>query len=488
MESLSVRGRRGQEPALPYFGKFFSGMSQVYDPHKNPEGYCLLAVAENKTGVSETFLEKVASLNHDSIHDSSTMGYGDFSGLQKTRTVFASMANNTFLHGGGIEADPSNLVVCSGSGAVINHLALALMDPGDAVLLPTPTYAALKNDFGLIAGNVLQPVPFEKTGYRLTREILEAAFIEAERKGNKPKVLMLLHPHNPLGTVLSEEEMDLVLDFILSHDGMQLVSDEIYANSCWGLVEGDSGEQRFTSFVEAVERRIKVESSVADTLHSRVHCIWGLSKDWAASGLRFGALHTRNAALKAVISNYNYFSGVSHLTQDTVSAVLSDAAWTKDYLHAANESLRNAHDVAAATLTALGVPFVRPVAGMFIWLDLRGYLDGAVALARKLVDEPEGAAAPSSSLFAFTAKEKEALRNLLTEESKSPFWREHVLVELLWLRARVLLTPGEACMASEEGQFRCCFAWCSDAALKEGMQRLKAFLEEAAVPRRTSEH
>lgn len=490
METLSSRGQRGIQPALPYFNRFFEGLGNVYSA-ENPEGYCLFAVAENKRGVfAEHFIPKIASAaGRESTFDSQTGGYGDFSGLEKTREAFAAVVNETVLKHSAVRVSPLDLLVSSGSGAVIGHLAFSLMDEGDSVLLPTPTYAALKNDFGLLAGNVIHPVPFDTTGYRLTRELLETAFSAAQSSAHKPKILMLLHPNNPLGTILSPEEMTVVLEFLLAHRELHLVSDEIYANSCWGTEALAGTSLRFVSFVEALERLAPslADPAALESLHLRVHCIWGLSKDWAASGLRVGVLHTKNASLRSVLSNYNYFSGVSHVTQNIIASALSDIDWSKSYLRECNASLREAYSTVCATLDACGVPFVKPVvAGMFVWIDMRRFLDGAMRLARKMLEEsPVATMAPR--LFAITKEEhRSSLRALLAEapgsegEASSPpsFWREQVLVELMWLRGRLLLTPGEACMASSEGHFRLCFAWPSKEALCEGMKRLEALLRE----------
>ena len=85
------------------------------------------------------------------------------------------------------------------------------------------------------------------------------------------------------------------------------------------------------------------------------------------------------------------------------------------------------------------IPFVRPQAGMFVWVDLRQLLPRGV----------EG-------------------------------WdAERQLTDALFAEERELYTPGEACHAREPGFYRCCFAWVSPAALGVGFARLARFAARA---------
>ena len=204
------------------------------------------------------------------------------------------------------------------------------------------------------------------------------------------------------------------------------------------LAAGVRGRSAFRSVVE-----ILAEDG---GLGSDVHVLWGMSKDWAASGLRVGLLYTQNAELLTALSNVNYFTSVSNDTQDSLAGVLEDASWCDAYLDGCRAHLSAAaaavqEEVAAAA--AVGVRIVlAPQAGMFAFLDLRALLRPA----------------PGEAAGEWAAEER------LTAD--------------LLAHARLLFTPGSACHAEEPGFYRCCFAWMPTPAVREGFRRLRKFAEQ----------
>lgn len=384
------------------------------------------------------------------------------------------MTSRTVL-GNKVHIDFEQLCISSGCGSVLMQLGMLLLDPGDAVLLPTPTYAALYNDLGTLAYGRVVDVPTESTGYRLTRSLLEDAYSRA-LQGGPVRMLLLLNPNNPLGIVHSEAELRMARAFC-REKGMHLVADEIYANSVHDPVEADEAavdvesqglcggsaslgaRMRFRSIVEICAEDAGVlapaavsgseapssASGKASFMGPDVHVLWGFSKDWAISGFRVGVLYTHNEALLTALGNVNYFTAVSNDTQDMLGAVLEDHAWCDGYLQHCRGQLRDAYGALTAILDASAIPYVRAQSGMFVWLDLRAML-------------PPSAAATSGS-----------------ESDPDPFARERALTDELFAEARVLFTPGEACHAAEPGFYRCCFAWMPPAAVRVGFERLAAF-------------
>lgn len=73
-----------------------------------------------------------------------------------------------------------------------------------------------------------------------------------------------------------------------------------------------------------------------------MHVIYGLSKDFCASGLRVGVLHTRNEGIHNALNNLSYFGAVSNLAQWTIATVLADLPWVQSFLGEGDgpESLR----------------------------------------------------------------------------------------------------------------------------------------------------
>jgi 1-aminocyclopropane-1-carboxylate synthase len=161
-----------------------------------------------------------------------------------------------------------------------------------------------------------------------------------------------------------------------------------------------------------------------------VHILWGLSKDWAASGLRVGVMLSHNAQVMNAFGNIGYFFAVSNLTQDALTPIAQDVAWLKSFFHINTTSLATAYDSIVPLLEQSRIPFTPACAGMFVWLDLRQFLSG------------------------------------------NGFEAERALTSALWKECKLLFTPGEACHAPEAGFYRCCFAWMEPRGLQEGFRRL----------------
>ncbi|MEJ2190499.1 MAG: aminotransferase class I/II-fold pyridoxal phosphate-dependent enzyme [Acidobacteriota bacterium] len=295
----------------------------------------------------------------------------------------------------GREFAPEQISALAGAGSVLEILFYALGDPGDGVLVPTPSYAGFWLDLELRDGLTIVPVHRSiDDGFRLTPELLDRALAGA---GRPVKALLFTSPDNPLGTIASREEVGEVLAWAQEHD-LHVVMDEVYALSVFGGRE-------FTS-----------SSQLVDELGERMHIVWAFSKDFGASGLRCGVLISENEAVNAAVDALAYWACCSGHTQYLLGELISDQTWVDSYIASMRELLRDAHGRLAALLDGGGIRHVPAEAGFFVLLDLRPHL-----------------AAPS--------------------------WEaEHQLWLKILEEARVNLTPGAALRAAEPGFFRLCYA------------------------------
>lgn len=209
-----------------------------------------------------------------------------------------------------------------------------------------------------------------------------------------------------------------------------LCSDEIYALS----VFAPDASEPFRSALTIAQEFVADNEFTQKDVNTWVHAVYGLSKDWCASGLRVGLLYSRNKLLQQALNSLAPFSSISNHTQHVLTEVLSDEAWTAEFSVKNAELLAASYDVLSKALVDAGIPFTPARAGMFVWIDLRKWLqeaswDGERRLWTKLCDD-----------------------------------------------AKLILTPGESCHANEPGFFRLCFAWMPKEALGEAVDRLKASL------------
>jgi aminotransferase len=101
-----------------------------------------------------------------------------------------------------------------------------MLDPGDEVLIPQPSYVSYE-PCCILAGGVPVIIELqEKDQFRLTPEALEAAITP------KTKILVLPFPNNPTGAVMERSDLEAIAKIVIDHD-LFVLSDEIYAELCY---------------------------------------------------------------------------------------------------------------------------------------------------------------------------------------------------------------------------------------------------------------
>ncbi|MGR8920935.1 MAG: aminotransferase class I/II-fold pyridoxal phosphate-dependent enzyme [Gammaproteobacteria bacterium] len=408
MSKLSRRGRAlvDASPVPPYIAEHFARAGAPWDPVTRPDGYIGLCIAENHSNAAA-----LSALLARYPAPPSALGYDDMTGNRLFRERLGAFMERTFL---GRRFAPEQIAVLAGAGSVLEMLFGVLCDPGDAVLVPTPSYAGFWPD--LETRDELDIVTVDcpsADGFRLTTARLDAALADATQP---VRALLYTTPNNPLGTVASVEEVRAVADWARAN-GLHLVVDEIYALSVFG-------ERAHTSVATAVP-----------ALGEDVHVVWAFSKDFGASGLRCGVLVSENAEVMAAVGALAYWAACSGHTQALLSALIADRDAVDAYLDASRRLLAGRYRTVTAALDAAGLRYLPAEAGFFLVLDLREYLD-----------------APD-----FAAEER--------------LWRE--LLE----RANVNLTPGGACRIAEPGFYRLCYAAAQEVTVGEGIHRLSAWLD-----------
>ena len=389
--------------SIPEYLQYHSkGLSDLFDPVANPDGYIGLCEAENRL-VAEMVADR---LDRVPRVPGTVLGYDAMTGSVPFREQLGKFMGRSFL---GREFGPEQISVLAGAGSVLEFLFHAIADPGDGVLVPTPSYAGFWMDLELRAGLTIVPVHRSSDDdFQLTPELLDRAVAAA---GRPIKALLFTSPDNPLGTVASPDEISRVLEWVDDHD-LHVVFDEIYALSVFG-------ESCFTSCAELLP-----------SLGERVHIVWAFSKDFGASGLRCGVLISENTAVNAAVGALAYWACCSGHTQYLLGDIISDESWVDSYVDSMRELLRGAHARLVAALDAGGICHLPAEAGVFVLLDLRSYLT-------------------------------------------APTWEaEHALWLEILEQARVNLTPGAACHVGEPGFFRLCYARQPTEAVEAAVRRI----------------
>jgi aspartate/methionine/tyrosine aminotransferase len=425
---VSSRGLRALKPPLPYLGSFFEALQDPCDVKSNPHGRIALCVAENKlilkklsTRLCTNSVAVSAFNNHDNYC------YNDMRGLMHARESVARFLTKKFLkpehHENGKPNENSdvnaieakNVILGSGCAGLLNGLSLCLAEAKDAVLIPSPYYAAFESDVSVVAECVTLKVLMKDPTTGPTPGELEIAYNQAATKNLRVKILLLTNPNNPLGTIYSADTIKKSIDWARGKK-IHTIVDEIYA-----LSVHDSHDQSFQSVTKILNNH----------LGNDVHFLWALSKDFGSSGFRVGVLYTQNQVLNDALGNLNIFSSVSHPMQAVVASLLDDDEFIDEFLETSRTLLKISKSIVTNALDGMDIPYINAQAGIFLYCDFS---------------------------------------SLLPEDS---FDGEAKLASLIQNEARVVMTPGESQRDKKPGQFRICYAWVTPEVLQFAMGRLK---------------
>src|SRR6185437_4263320 len=154
------------------------------------------------------------ALDHDQI------GYTSAVGIAELRQAIAGHYRRTY----GLEVDPSDVVVTTGSSGAFLLAFLAAFKPGDSVIVTRPGYPAYRNMLTAIGCRVTV-LP---GGSRY-----QPSIAQLEALAERPVGLILASPANPTGTMLSAQELAGLITWCRVND-VQLISDEIYHGITYG--------------------------------------------------------------------------------------------------------------------------------------------------------------------------------------------------------------------------------------------------------------
>ncbi len=359
-----------------------------FHPVINPDGYINFGTAENhllwdllapKINEAQCQIEKV-------IHYDLLFGSVSF------RTAVAKFLER---HSANVQVDPDSLIVASGSSAAIELLIYSLCEPGDGVLIPAPYYAGFDFDLTARCGAVAIPIGLKSTEqFALSVGDVQRAFLDATKRGNRPRVLLLTSPNNPLGHIYPEQLLRDLVAFCESV-GLECIFDEVYANSCFG-------KQKFVSSLSFA--------------NSVVHTVYSFAKDFALSGFKVGVAHSRNPDVLKAMRSLCYFSPVSTHAQHVLTHLLSQEEWLANLISTNNDRLRAAYRFVKSALSRYAIPYFESDAGLFLLIDLRSKLESA------------------------------------SFESELELWRR------LFYDGKLNTSPGSVFRCAEPGFFRICFA------------------------------
>ena len=195
----------------------------------------------------------------------------------------------------GIDFAPEQIVVSGGAKQSLCNVVLAVINPGDEVIIPTPAWVSYVEMVNLAGGKSVEVPATIENDFKITPEQLRAAITPRTR------LIMFNSPSNPTGSVYTHDELKALVDVLADYPQILVLSDEIY--------EHINFTGSFTSMASF--------EAIAD----RTAIVNGVSKAYAMTGWRIGFLAAPLWLAKATSKlQSQYTSGACSIAQKAAEA------------------------------------------------------------------------------------------------------------------------------------------------------------------------
>lgn len=269
---------------------------------------------------------------------------------------------------------PEEIVVSSGAKNAITNALLAILNPGDDVLVPKPYWVSYPEMIKLVNANPVFIETNKKNEFKLTKDILEKSITP------KTRMLFLNNPSNPTGAVYSKEEL-LEIANVCIKNNIYILADEIYERICY--------KDKFVSI-----------ASLSNDIKNITITINGFSKSFAMTGLRIGYSASNKEIAKAISTIQGHLVSHPSLTSQYIAyGALKDCSNSINEMVDIYRSRRN--KVVDMLNQCNKLNYVTPDGAFYTFIDLSmvknnlNYTDSfSIEFCNKLLDEYEVAAVP----------------------------------------------------------------------------------------------
>ncbi|MCM1503655.1 MAG: pyridoxal phosphate-dependent aminotransferase [Muribaculum sp.] len=246
----------------------------------------------------------------------------------------------------GVDFGADQIIVSGGAKQSLCNVVLAVVNPGDEVIIPTPAWVSYVEMVNLAEGkSVLVPASIEQD-FKITPKQLEDVITPRTR------LVMFNSPSNPTGSVYTREELQALVDVLAKYPDILVLSDEIY--------EHINFTGSFTSLASFPE--------IAD----RVCIVNGVSKAYAMTGWRIGFLAAPKWLAKATSKlQSQYTSGASSIAQKAAEAAYTGPQECVEEMRKAFERRRDL--VVGLARTILGLKVNEPQGAFYLFPEVSSY-------------------------------------------------------------------------------------------------------------------
>lgn len=263
--------------------------------------------------------------------------YSPNAGILPLREAISNWYNRRYH----VSYGTDEMMLTIGASEAIDLSLRALLNEGDEVLIPNPSYVAHQAEVHMCSGKAI-PVPTHlEDGFKLRVGELEKLVTE------KTKAILMCYPSNPTGAIMDYEDLLPIAEFAKAHD-LIVISDEIYS--------------------ELTYHKDHVSMASLPGMKERTIILNGFSKSYAMTGLRIGFLCAPSEFITACIKLHQY-SIVAPATPVQHAAIValnecddSVIAMRQDYLERRDMIVKGFQD--------MGLPIAVPEGAFYVFPDI----------------------------------------------------------------------------------------------------------------------
>ncbi|MDD6361983.1 MAG: aminotransferase class I/II-fold pyridoxal phosphate-dependent enzyme [Lachnospiraceae bacterium] len=292
--------------------------------------------------------------------------YTSNSGLKELRMEIAAYLKRTqnmdyhYMH---------EILITVGGSEAIDLAMRAMINPGDEVLIPEPSYVSYQPTVILADGKPVIIELQEKNKFRLTPEELEAAITP------KSKLLVMPFPNNPTGAIMEKEDLEKLVPIIIKHD-LYVVSDEIYSE----LTYGGKKHVSIASLPGMKERTILIN---------------GFSKAYAMTGWRLGYACGPEQVIAQMTKIHQYCIMCAPTTSQY--AAVEALHNGDDDVKMMRESYDERRRFVLHMLAQMGLPCFEPEGAFYVFPCIREFGMTSDEFATRLLKEEKVAIVPGTA-------------------------------------------------------------------------------------------
>ncbi len=261
--------------------------------------------------------------------------------LSLRKAICAKLKNENNL-----DFAPEQIVVGNGAKQELCNVVLALVNPGDEVVIPTPAWVSYVEMVKLAEGKPVEVFASHEQDFKITAKQLEDAITP------KTSLIMLCSPSNPTGAVYTRDELRALADVLARHPKVMILADEIYEHINY------TGEINSIAQFEDVRERCII--------------INGVSKAYAMTGWRIGFMAGPLWVAKAVNKlQGQYTSGCSSIAQKAAEAAF---AGPQDCVEQMRQAFERRRDLIISLMNDIpGLKISKPEGAFYVLPEVSAY-------------------------------------------------------------------------------------------------------------------